>query len=90
MIATSHCAMSVTQVAPLVPYQHFASRLCIALRVPKSPHDVNTMSSSQAGDKSGKSLVGFIKSLAGFNGDLSSMTAPSWILSGTSLTEYSA
>ncbi|BDD56923.1 Oxysterol binding protein [Monascus purpureus] len=32
----------------------------------------------------------FIKSIASFNGDLSSMTAPPFILSSTSLVEYSA
>ncbi|KAI9663385.1 MAG: Oxysterol binding protein [Alyxoria varia] len=32
----------------------------------------------------------FLKSLASFNGDLSSMTAPPFILSSTSLTEYSS
>lgn len=32
----------------------------------------------------------FLKSIASFNGDLSSMTAPPFILSTTSLTEYSA
>jgi len=36
------------------------------------------------------SLVSFLKSLVGFNGDIASVTAPSWILSPTSLTEYSA
>ncbi|RMJ27769.1 Oxysterol binding protein [Aspergillus sp. HF37] len=32
----------------------------------------------------------FLKSMASFNGDLSSLTAPPFILSSTSLTEYSA
>ncbi|RJE23529.1 Oxysterol binding protein [Aspergillus sclerotialis] len=32
----------------------------------------------------------FLKSIASFNGDLSSLTAPPFILSSTSLTEYSA
>lgn len=32
----------------------------------------------------------FLKSIASFNGDLSSLTAPPFILSGTSLVEYSA
>lgn len=32
----------------------------------------------------------YIKSLASFNGDLASMTAPPFILSSTSLTEFSA
>lgn len=36
------------------------------------------------------SWTGFMKQLASFNGDLSSMTAPTWILSTASLTEFSA
>ncbi|GFF36899.1 protein KES1 [Aspergillus udagawae] len=36
------------------------------------------------------SWASFLKSIASFNGDLSSLTAPPFILSGTSLTEYSA
>ncbi|ROT36746.1 Oxysterol-binding protein [Sodiomyces alkalinus F11] len=32
----------------------------------------------------------FVKSIASFNGDLSSLTAPPFILSGTSLTEFSS
>lgn len=32
----------------------------------------------------------FLKSIATFSGDLSSLTAPSFILSGTSLLEYSS
>lgn len=36
------------------------------------------------------SWTGFLKQLASFNGDLSSMTAPAWILSTSSLTEFSA
>ncbi|PPJ57427.1 hypothetical protein CBER1_01354 [Cercospora berteroae] len=36
------------------------------------------------------SWTGFLKQLASFNGDLSSMTAPPWIVSDTSLTEFSA
>ncbi|KAH0270706.1 oxysterol binding protein-like protein, partial [Aureobasidium melanogenum] len=32
----------------------------------------------------------FLKSIASFNGDLSSLTAPAFILSTTSLTEFSA
>ncbi|GAB7355533.1 hypothetical protein MBLNU459_g6015t1 [Dothideomycetes sp. NU459] len=36
------------------------------------------------------SWTSFLKSLASFNGDLSSMTAPAFILSTTSLTEFSA
>jgi len=35
------------------------------------------------------SWTSFLKSLAGFNGDLSSLTAPAFILSSTSLTEFS-
>ncbi|KAL1311431.1 hypothetical protein AAFC00_001592 [Neodothiora populina] len=36
------------------------------------------------------SWASFLKSMASFNGDLSSMTAPAFILSTTSLTEFSA
>ncbi|KAF2765698.1 Oxysterol-binding protein [Teratosphaeria nubilosa] len=36
------------------------------------------------------SWTSFLKSIASFNGDLSSMTAPAFILSTTSLTEFSA
>lgn len=36
------------------------------------------------------SWASFLKSIASFNGDLSSLTAPPFILSTTSLTEYSA
>ncbi|KAI5360795.1 Putative oxysterol-binding protein [Septoria linicola] len=36
------------------------------------------------------SWTGFLKQLASFNGDLSSMTAPPWIVSNQSLTEFSA
>ncbi|KAK0286952.1 Oxysterol-binding protein 4 [Friedmanniomyces endolithicus] len=36
------------------------------------------------------SWASFLKSIASFNGDLSSMTAPAFILSTTSLTEFSA
>ncbi|KAJ5094107.1 hypothetical protein N7456_009968 [Penicillium angulare] len=36
------------------------------------------------------SWTSFLKSIASFNGDLSSLTAPPFILSTTSLTEYSA
>ena len=35
-------------------------------------------------------LIFFFQSIASFNGDLSSLTAPPFILSSTSLTEYSA
>ncbi|EME41754.1 hypothetical protein DOTSEDRAFT_73974 [Dothistroma septosporum NZE10] len=41
-----------------------------------------------AGQKS--SWGSFIKQLASFNGDLSTMTAPAWIVSDKSLTEFSA
>ncbi|KAI0485143.1 Oxysterol-binding protein [Xylariaceae sp. FL0804] len=46
-----------------------------------------TQQNSQAGSSSWAS---FIKSIASFNGDLSSLTAPPFILSSTSLTEYSS
>ncbi|KAF3769268.1 Oxysterol-binding protein [Cryphonectria parasitica EP155] len=38
----------------------------------------------------GSSWTSFLKSIASFNGDLSSLTAPPFILSGISLTEYSS
>jgi hypothetical protein len=43
---------------------------------------------AQAGKSS--SWQSFLKSVASFNGDLSSLTAPPWILSSTSLVEYSS
>ncbi|KAI8954437.1 hypothetical protein F4801DRAFT_502822 [Xylaria longipes] len=39
---------------------------------------------------SGSSWSSFLKSVASFNGDLSSLTAPPFILSSTSLTEFSS
>ncbi|EOO02474.1 putative oxysterol-binding protein [Phaeoacremonium minimum UCRPA7] len=39
---------------------------------------------------SGGSWTAFLKSIASFNGDLSSLTAPPFILSSTSLTEFSS
>ncbi|KAI0428632.1 hypothetical protein F5Y09DRAFT_282726 [Xylaria sp. FL1042] len=39
---------------------------------------------------SGSSWSSFLKSIASFNGDLSSLTAPPFILSSTSLTEFSS
>ncbi len=45
-------------------------------------------SSIPAASKS--SWASFLKSIASFSGDLSTLTAPSFILSGTSLLEYSA
>ncbi|KAI0905992.1 hypothetical protein F4823DRAFT_566206 [Ustulina deusta] len=39
---------------------------------------------------SGSSWTSFLKSIASFNGDLSSLTAPPFILSSTSLTEFSS
>ncbi|KAI1342600.1 Oxysterol-binding protein [Xylariaceae sp. FL0016] len=38
----------------------------------------------------GSSWTSFVKSIASFNGDLSSLTAPPFILSSTSLTEFSS
>ncbi|KAI1375617.1 Oxysterol-binding protein [Hypoxylon crocopeplum] len=38
----------------------------------------------------GSSWTAFLKSIASFNGDLSSLTAPPFILSSTSLTEFSS
>lgn len=52
------------------------------------------MSSKEAGSglssQNKTTWSSFLKSIASFNGDLSSLTAPPFILSGTSLTEYSA
>ncbi|KAL5339150.1 hypothetical protein BJX70DRAFT_172333 [Aspergillus crustosus] len=52
------------------------------------------MSSKDAGSglsaQNKTSWSSFLKSIASFNGDLSSLTAPPFILSSTSLTEYSA
>ncbi|KAJ5674176.1 hypothetical protein N7462_009615 [Penicillium macrosclerotiorum] len=45
---------------------------------------------SQVPAHSKGSWSSFLKSIASFNGDLSSLTAPPFILSSTSLTEYSA
>ncbi|KAI9929002.1 hypothetical protein ASPWEDRAFT_367914 [Aspergillus wentii DTO 134E9] len=45
---------------------------------------------SQVPANSKGSWSSFLKSIASFNGDLSSLTAPPFILSSTSLTEYSA
>lgn len=42
-----------------------------------------------SGYASSSSWTSFLKSIASFNGDLSSLTAPPFIISGTSLTEYS-
>ncbi|KAJ6083154.1 hypothetical protein N7467_007289 [Penicillium canescens] len=47
-------------------------------------------SQSQVPAHSKGSWTSFLKSIASFNGDLSSLTAPPFILSTTSLTEYSA
>ncbi|KAL2887671.1 Protein kes1 [Ceratocystis lukuohia] len=41
------------------------------------------------GGANSSSWSSFLKSIASFNGDLSSLTAPPFILSGTSLTEFS-
>ncbi|OIW35398.1 Oxysterol-binding protein [Coniochaeta ligniaria NRRL 30616] len=50
------------------------------------------MSSSGAASSqaSGSSWTAFLKSIASFNGDLASLTAPPFILSSTSLTEFSS
>ncbi|KKA27719.1 hypothetical protein TD95_002348 [Thielaviopsis punctulata] len=42
-----------------------------------------------ASSSNSSSWSSFLKSIASFNGDLSSLTAPPFILSGTSLTEFS-
>ncbi|KAI5951899.1 KES1 [Candida jiufengensis] len=48
-----------------------------------------TQSSSSSSTASSTSWTSFLKSIASFNGDLSSLTAPPFILSPTSLVEYS-
>ncbi|EGO52852.1 hypothetical protein NEUTE1DRAFT_91582 [Neurospora tetrasperma FGSC 2508] len=45
---------------------------------------------SSAAAGGGSSWGAFLKSIASFNGDLASLTAPPFILSGTSLTEFSS
>ncbi|KAL1838397.1 hypothetical protein VTJ49DRAFT_2709 [Mycothermus thermophilus] len=45
---------------------------------------------SQSSSSLGASWGAFLKSIASFNGDLSSLTAPPFILSSTSLTEFSS
>ncbi|KAK3334754.1 hypothetical protein B0H65DRAFT_331052 [Neurospora tetraspora] len=45
---------------------------------------------SNAAAGGGSSWGAFLKSIASFNGDLASLTAPPFILSGTSLTEFSS
>ena len=49
------------------------------------PEDASGISTQNKG-----SWSAFLKSISLFNGDLSSMTAPAFILSGVSLTEFSA
>ncbi|PHH76002.1 hypothetical protein CDD82_4187 [Ophiocordyceps australis] len=48
------------------------------------------MTSAAAHSATSSSWSAFLKSIASFNGDLSSLTAPPFILSAKSLTEYSA
>ena len=50
--------------------------------------DTPKSDASSAAQKS--TWLSFLKSIASFSGDLSTLTAPSFILSGTSLLEYSA
>lgn len=47
-------------------------------------------STSAAGHANSSSWTAFLKSIASFNGDLSSLTAPPFILSSQSLTEFSS
>ena len=62
-----------------LPYHSLA-----LLRQPTMPRDT-TPSARPA-----SSLLKFVKSIASFNGDLSSLTAPPFILGTTSLTEFSS
>jgi len=52
--------------------------------------DSSSTPSAPAAQASGSSWTTFLKSIASFNGDLSSLTAPPFILSATSLTEFSS
>ncbi|KAF7543999.1 hypothetical protein G7Z17_g10289 [Cylindrodendrum hubeiense] len=51
---------------------------------------MSTSGSATAGIANSSSWTAFLKSIASFNGDLSSLTAPPFILSSQSLTEFSA
>ncbi|EGW33381.1 uncharacterized protein SPAPADRAFT_60733, partial [Spathaspora passalidarum NRRL Y-27907] len=51
--------------------------------------DSSSVSSASGTPSNDYSWTSFLKSIASFNGDLSSLTAPPFILSPTSLTEYS-
>ncbi|KAL2128180.1 hypothetical protein VTI74DRAFT_9542 [Chaetomium olivicolor] len=50
----------------------------------------STTPTTQQASSMGASWGAFLKSIASFNGDLSSLTAPPFILSSTSLTEFSS
>ncbi|KAI5959682.1 OSM1 [Candida theae] len=57
---------------------------------PDTPGSVSSSSTAaSASASSSHSWTSFLKSIASFNGDLSSLTAPPFILSPTSLVEYS-
>jgi len=51
---------------------------------------MESTASAQQSSSVGASWGAFLKSIASFNGDLSSLTAPPFILSATSLTEFSS
>ncbi|ERT03470.1 uncharacterized protein SPSK_09228 [Sporothrix schenckii 1099-18] len=51
---------------------------------------MDTSQQSPAAQASGSSWTSFVKSIASFNGDLSSLTAPPFIVSAKSLTEFSS
>ncbi|CAK7210487.1 Oxysterol-binding protein 4 [Sporothrix curviconia] len=51
---------------------------------------MDTTQQSPAAQASGSSWTSFVKSIASFNGDLSSLTAPPFIVSAKSLTEFSS
>lgn len=51
---------------------------------------MSSSSTSAAGQANSSSWTAFLKSIASFNGDLSSLTAPPFILSSQSLTEFSS
>ena len=54
-------------------------------KVPKIPTSLAEIPPAET-----QSWPSYIKSLANFRGNIGSLTAPSFIISGTSLTEYSA
>ncbi|KAK4105950.1 Oxysterol-binding protein [Parathielavia hyrcaniae] len=52
--------------------------------------DFTSSAQQQSGGAGGAGWGAFLKSIASFNGDLSTLTAPPFILSSTSLTEFSS